>query len=101
MFTTIPNSFSYRHEEISAIVSNTFSICDSSFRLQNVSYFCVFKYTRAVKQTVWKEANNRERDWGETPHTPRATKTLTPRFTDFFTDFEKKKKTFFRSVLSI
>ena len=35
-------------------------------------YFCVFKYARAVKQTVWNEAENRERDWGETlsPHTP-------------------------------
>ena len=33
------------------------------------------------KQKVWNEAENGERDWGET---------LTPRFTDFFTDFEKK-----------
>ena len=44
--------------------------------LQNSPYFCVFKYTRAVKQKVWNEAENRERDWGETlkfllsPHTP-------------------------------
>ena len=36
----------------------------------------VFKYARAVKQKVWNEAENRERDWGETlkiflsPHTP-------------------------------
>ena len=29
-------------------------------------YFCVFKYARAVKQKVWNEAENRERDWGET-----------------------------------
>ena len=35
-------------------------------RLQNSSYFCVFKYARAVKQKVWNEAENRERDWGET-----------------------------------
>ena len=55
-----------------------------SYRLQN----CVFKYARAVKQKVWNEAQNRERDWGETL---RARKTLTPRFIDFFTDFEKKK----------
>ena len=34
------------------------------FRLQNSPYFCVFKYTRAVKQTVWNEAENRERVWG-------------------------------------
>ena len=36
------------------------------FRLQNSLYFCVFKYARAVKQKVWNEAENRERDWGET-----------------------------------
>ena len=35
-------------------------------RLQNSSHFCVFKYARAVKQKVWNEAENRERDWGET-----------------------------------
>ena len=34
-------------------------------RLQNSPYFCVFKYARAVKQKVWNEAENRERDWGE------------------------------------
>ena len=36
------------------------------YRLQNSQYFCVFKYVRAVKQKVWNEAENRERDWGET-----------------------------------
>ena len=35
-------------------------------RLQNSQYFCVFKYTRAVKQKVWNEAENRERDWVQT-----------------------------------
>ena len=35
-------------------------------RLQNSPYFCVFKYARTVKQKVWNEAENRERDWGET-----------------------------------
>ena len=35
-------------------------------RLQNSPYFCVFKYARAVKQKVGNEAENRERDWGET-----------------------------------
>ena len=35
-------------------------------RLQNSPYFCVFKYARAVKQKAWNEAENRERDWGET-----------------------------------
>ena len=71
-------------------------------RLQNSPYFCVFKYARAVKQKVWNEAENRERDWGETlkirfffsrltraceARALGARKTLTPRFTDFFTDF--------------
>ena len=35
-------------------------------RLQKSPYFCVFKYVRAVKQRVWNEAENSERDWGET-----------------------------------
>ena len=60
-------------------------------RLQNSPHFCVFKYARAVKQKVWNEAENREaceaRALG-------ARKTLTPRFTDFFTDFEKKPDCF-------
>ena len=65
-------------------------------RLQNSPYFRVFKYARAVKQKVWNEAENREQDWGETceARVLRARKTLTPRFTDFFTDFEKKTRLF-------
>ena len=56
---------------------NTIAAIDHKHaRLQNSPYFCVFKYVRAVKQKVWKEAEN--------------SKTLTPRFTDFFTDFVKK-----------
>ena len=54
-------------------------------------------YSRAVKQKVWNEAENRERDWEETlkiwaceARELRALKSHTPRFTDFFTDFEKK-----------
>ena len=61
------------------------------------------------QQKVWNEAENRERDWGETlkifslashalraceARALRARKTLTPRFTDFFTDFEKKTDCF-------
>ena len=59
---------------------------------------------REVKQKVWKEAEIRERDWGETvcfflpraceARALRARKTLTPRFTDFLTDFEKKTDCF-------
>ena len=62
-------------------------------RLQNNPYFCVFKYARAVKQKVWNEGENRERDWEET-RALRARKTLTPPFTDFFTDFEGKTDCF-------
>ena len=40
--------------------------CEGIGRLQNSPYFCVFKYAGAVKQKVWNEAENRERDWGET-----------------------------------
>ena len=71
-----------------------------SIWLQNNPYFCVFKYARAVKQKVWNEVENRERDWGEiTLKIPfffslRALKTLTTRFTNFFTDFEKKNRLF-------
>ena len=61
-------------------------------------YFYIFKYTRAVKQKAWNEAENGEQDWGEcearTLRALRALKTLTPRFTDFFTDFEKKTDCF-------
>ena len=57
-------------------------------RLQNSPYFCVFIYARAVKQKVWNEAENRELGGGERPHI------LTPCFTDFLTDFEKKKRLF-------
>ena len=56
-------------------------------RLQNSPYFCVFKYEQAVTQKVWNEAENRERDWffSLASHA---------RFTDFFTDFEKKTDCF-------
>ena len=41
----------------------------------------ILKYARAVKQKVWNEAEN-------------ARETLTPRFTNFFTDFEEKNDCF-------
>ena len=79
-------------------------IVEASHRLQNSPYFCVFKYARAVRQKVWNEVENRERDWGETlkirifslashareARDLRPRKTLTPRFTDF----EKKTDCF-------
>ena len=51
-----------------------------------------------MKQKVWNEAENRERDWGARlnalraceARALRARKTLTPRFTDFFTVLRKK-----------
>ena len=53
---------------------------------------------RAVKQKVCNEGENRERDWGASrayeARAFRARKTLTPRFTNFFTDFEKKTRVF-------
>ena len=67
--------------------SSTFGQGLYSFRLQNSPYFCLFKYAREVKQKVWNEAESEAR-------APRAGKTLTPRFTDFFTDFEKKTDCF-------
>ena len=42
------------------------SLRRQNYRLQNSAYFCLFKYGRAVKQKVWNEAENSERDWGET-----------------------------------
>ena len=64
--------------------------------LQNSPYFCVSKYARAVKQKVWNEAVNRERHALRAceARALRARKTLTARFTDFFTDFEKKTDCF-------
>ena len=57
-------------------------------------------YARAVKQKVWNEAKNREQDWGKNLRAceARARKTLTPRITDFFTDFEKKTDCFAVSI---
>ena len=48
------------------ILSTIMHACYFQSRLQNCPYFCVFKHARAVKQKVWNEAENRERDWGET-----------------------------------
>ena len=45
------------------LVHSFYFLCFQS-RLQNNPHFCVFKYARAVKQKVWNEAENRERDWG-------------------------------------
>ena len=95
-----------RINEILRNKTNNNSPYKHNCRLQNSPYFCVFKYARAVKQKVWNEAVNSERDWGETlkirfslashaRRALRARKTLTPRFTFFFfTDFKKKTDCF-------
>ena len=74
--------------------SSTFGQGLYPFRLQNSPYFCLFKYAREVKQKVWNDAESEAR----APRAPRAGKTITPRFTYFFTDFEKKKPTVLQSV---
>ena len=74
---------------------NRIGLSHGVIRLQSSPYFCVFKYARAVKQKVWNEAENSERDWGEMlkirffplaskARALRARKTLTPQFTFFF-----------------
>ena len=78
-------------------------------RLQNSPYFCVFKYAtreQSNKRSGTKLKTESE-TWGESRLTSptgtlracearalRARKTLTARFTDFFTDFEKKNDCF-------
>ena len=89
------------HEEQPKIYVNEIpNIVPSEARMQNSPNVCVFKYARAVKQKVWNKAENRELDWGETLRYGRVKlvlfgrTTLTPHFTDFFTDFEKKTDCF-------
>ena len=84
-------------------------------KLQNSPYFCVLKYARAVKQKAGARLKT-ESETGErrcfflcvfslASHALRACEacalrahtTLTPRFIDFFTDFEKKKPTVLQS----
>ena len=82
--------------EVCRKMSTTLRDWGFRFRLQNSPYFSVFKYARAVEQKVWNEAENRE---ACDARALRARKTLTPRFTDFFTDFVKKKPTVLQSSL--
>ena len=62
------------------------------FRLENSPYFWVFKYARAVKQKVWNEAENSERDWG-----PAGELHFTPHFT-FFSLILRKNPTVLQSM---
>ena len=75
--------------------------------LQNNSYFCVFKYetkgqTKGLERG-WKQRGRLGRDatTGRQYYFSCLTRptTLTPRFTDFFTDFEKKNPTMLQSIL--
>ena len=66
-------------------------------RLQNSPYFCVFKY--ATREQSNKRSRTRlktkSETWGACEASAlRARETLTARFTDFFTDFEKKNRLF-------
>ena len=68
-------------------------------KLQTAKSVGIFAYSSTREHSnkkVWNEAENRERDWGETREARAlcARKTLTPRFTDFFTDFAKKTDCF-------
>ena len=103
----IPDSkaqdFWFQKEEFPVFPWNPgYLACLGRYRLQNSPYSCVFKYARVVKQKVWNEAEKRERDWGETLFSRRACdasalrvcKTLTLRFIDLLTDFEKKTRLF-------
>ena len=79
-------------------------------KLQNSPYFCVFKYARAVKQKAETRLKTESETWGDAVFfffslashalrafevcALRANTTLTPRFTDFFTDFEEKTDCF-------
>ena len=55
-----------------------------------------FAYSCTCEQLkVWNEPENRERDRGERERRAcEARATLTPRFSDFFTDFKKKTDCF-------
>ena len=80
-------------------------------KLQNSPYFCVFKYATREQSNKRSETRLKTESeaWGETlkifslashalraceARAPRARKTLTVRFTDFFADFEKKTDCF-------
>ena len=64
------------HQRKSEFISRGIQKRYLKYRPQNNPYFWVFKYARAVKQKVWSEAENRERDRKETlkillsPHMP-------------------------------
>ena len=69
-----------KEKEIVPRALSIFSIIDILMGIPSGSlcggerYFCVCKYARVVKQKVWNEAENRERDLGRdaflSPHTP-------------------------------
>ena len=72
----------------------------SSMDNRKTFYYPWFKYARAVnKQKVRNEAENRARDYGRMSLLASFARVRhTPRFTDFFTEFEKKKTPLFCSL---
>ena len=67
-------------------------------RLQNSPYFCISIQVRASSQT--KVLERARLKTACEARALRARKTLSPRFTDFFTDFEKKKTDCFAVYLA-
>ena len=78
------------------------AVCPSGPAYIDCKRVRIFAYSSTREQSrekVSNKAENRERDWGETlkirllnalrASEARARETLKPRFTDFFTDFEK------------
>ena len=83
-------------------MSNQHYFLPKACRVLDCKTVRIFAYSSTREQsnkTVWNEAEDRERDWGETlfslaSQALRACEALTPRFTDFFTDSEKKTDCF-------
>ena len=86
------------------------AVCPSGPAYIDCKRVRIFAYSSTREQSrekVSNKAENRERDWGEAlkirllnalraceARALRARETLKPRFTDFFTDFEKKTDCF-------
>ena len=85
------------------------TLCHDNYRLQNSPYLCVFKYARVVKQKVWNEAENRERDGEETlkirPRLPRLERFARVRLSRHALPVSllilRKKTTVFQSMITI
>ena len=80
-----------REAKLSSEVAEAFACSEvdcKTVRVFAYSHFCVFKYAPAVKRKVWNTL------YGRVRLARFALKTLTPRLTDSFIDFEKKTDCF-------